>query len=235
MKKQKKHIPNLLTCLNLLSGCVACVAAFDGNFILAGYWVFVGAAFDFSDGFAARKLKSYSSVGKELDSLADMVTFGVAPGVTVFKFLELSLFQFEFTGVSYIPYIAFLLVIFSAIRLAKFNVDKRQTTSFIGLPTPANALFWMSLMVALEKHLLMSIYIPVGIILLVFVFSLLLVAEISMFSLKVNNLSWKGNSLRYILLFCVLTFLLIFGFGGIYLGVITYILLSFGKHLFGNK
>ena len=232
MKKQKRHIPNLLTCLNLLSGCIACVAAFNGNFAWVGYWVFIGATFDFSDGLVARKLKSYSSIGKDLDSLADMVTFGVAPGIAVFKFLELSLFQYEFTGVNFVPYIAFLLVIFSALRLAKFNVDTRQTTSFIGFPTPANALFWVSLLVALEKCLIMNVYIPVGIILLVFVFSFLLIAEIPMFSLKATNLSWKDNSLRYILLFCVLIFLLIFGFGGIYLGIIVYILLSLGKYFF---
>lgn len=230
MKKQKKHIPNLLTCLNLLSGCVACVAAFNGNFAAAGWWVFLGAAFDFFDGFVARCLKSYSPVGKELDSLADMITFGMAPGVVVYKYLELSFSQSEFVCANILPYVAFLLVVFSGLRLAKFNVDERQTSSFLGLPTPANALFWVSLMVGIEKYLPMNIYLPAGVILLVFVFSFLLISEIPMFSLKVSNFSWKDNSLQYILLLCILILLLLFGFAGISLGIILYILLSVGGH-----
>jgi len=146
-----KHIPNILTCLNIVSGCIAVVAALlYGSLEMAACWIIIGAVFDFSDGFAARMLKAYSPIGKDLDSLADVVTFGVAPGVIVFRLL----FEITYVGVpglasnsyQYLPYVAFVIPVFSALRLAKFNIDDRQTTSFIGLPVPAHALFWASIM-----------------------------------------------------------------------------------------
>lgn len=199
-------------------------------------WVVCGALCDFLDGLSARLFNVYSSLGKELDSMADMVTFGLAPAVAVFSFLQLSLFQYDFKYTKYIAGIAFLLTIFSALRLAKFNVDERQTTSFIGLPTPANALFWVSLLIGLEKHMLLNIYIPIGVICLVLVFSFLLVAEIPMFSLKIKSFSWKDNSLVYILLICVIVSMILFGFAGVSLGIIVYIFLSvFSRFATKNK
>ncbi|MDR1698827.1 MAG: CDP-diacylglycerol--serine O-phosphatidyltransferase, partial [Prevotellaceae bacterium] len=133
-----KQIPNTITCLNLLAGCMACVVAFYGEYGLAAYVIALAAVFDFADGFAARFLNAYSPLGKELDSLADMVSFGLAPAIMLFSFLA----QHDFL----LALVAFLLTIFSALRLAKFNIDKRQTDSFIGLPTPANAFFWAFLL-----------------------------------------------------------------------------------------
>ncbi|MCD7972627.1 MAG: CDP-diacylglycerol--serine O-phosphatidyltransferase [Candidatus Azobacteroides sp.] len=226
MRAVTKHIPNFLTCVNLFFGCLACIAAFKGDFWYTFLWVIIGALFDFSDGFAARMLKAYSAMGKELDSLADIITFGMAPAIAVFSFLQLSLFQYEFPYTKYVACIAFLLVIFSALRLAKFNVDERQTSSFIGLPTSANALFWVSLLLGLEKYLLENIYVPIGVILLIIVFSLLMVSEIPMFSLKIKSLSWKENYLQYILIVCMVVLVALFGWGGISLGILIYILLS---------
>ena len=138
-----KHIPNTLTCLNLFSGCLAIIAAYNADFTMASVFIVAGAIFDFFDGMSARMLKAYSPLGKELDSLADMVTFGVAPAMMIFTILRgitncgcMSEFISE-----YIPYLAFVIAAFSALRLAKFNIDERQTSSFIGMPTPANALF----------------------------------------------------------------------------------------------
>ncbi len=231
----KKSIPNIITCLNLFCGCLACIAAFRGDFTFTAIWVIAGSVIDFFDGLAARALHAYSPIGKELDSLADVITFGMAPGIAAFKFLQLSLFQEDDVLIPWfikvLPYIAFLIPIFSALRLAKFNVDDRQTSSFIGLAVPANALFWVGLLSGLERYLLSGIYIPLIIICLVLIFSYLLVSEIPMFSLKVKDLSWKSNKLQYILVICMLIFVIIFRLGGISLGIITYIILS----IVGNR
>ena len=142
----KKHIPNTITSLNLFSGSIAIVMAFEGAYIWVVFWVIIAAIFDFFDGMAARLLNAYSDIGKELDSLADVVSFGVAPAVAVFTLLRNDIIYHESLIFiqPYIPYLAFVIPIFSALRLAKFNIDERQTSSFIGLPTPANALFWIS-------------------------------------------------------------------------------------------
>jgi CDP-diacylglycerol--serine O-phosphatidyltransferase len=135
----KKHIPNFITTLNLFSGCVAVYLAFEGNYQGAFVAILLSAVFDFFDGFAARLLKAYSPMGKELDSLADVVSFGVAPGAMVFSLLATA-------GMNeWLPFIGFLIPVFSGLRLAKFNIDDRQTSSFIGLPVPANAIFWAGL------------------------------------------------------------------------------------------
>ena len=141
-----RNIPNTLTCLNLLSGCLACAAAFAGDYVQAFAFIVVGAAFDFFDGLAARALHVYSVIGKDLDSLADDVTFGVAPGAMVFMLLREMTVHAQPGGLeAWLPYVAFAIPVFSGLRLAKFNNDARQTTSFIGLPVPANALFWGAL------------------------------------------------------------------------------------------
>ena len=135
----KKHIPNSITCLNLISGCIATYWALYGAWDTALMFIIIGAVFDFFDGMSARLLGVSSPIGKELDSLADDITFGLAPSAIIFDFLK--------TGVQHLPwhylaYAAFIMAAFSALRLAKFNLDERQAMGFIGLPTPANALFW---------------------------------------------------------------------------------------------
>lgn len=232
----KKHIPNFLTSMNIFSGCIASVMAFQGNYLWVVIWVVLAAVFDFFDGFSARMLKAYSPIGKELDSLADMVSFGMAPALAVFHLLSYNntigdpTFVIGDTAIyirEAIPYISFLLVIFSGIRLAKFNVDERQTTSFIGLPTPANALFWISVTYGvsrLDEISQLSLFYPI--IILIIVFSLLMPSEIPMFSLKVKSLSWKGNELRYILIAAMFTAIVLWGVLGIAAGIILYIIMS---------
>jgi len=226
----KKHIPNTITCLNLFCGCLACIAAFKGDFTYSAVWIVAGAGFDFFDGLAARLLKAYSPTGKELDSLADVITFGMAPGIAAFTFLQLSLFQEEeIVGsllIKIIPCIAFLIPVFSALRLAKFNIDERQTTSFLGLPVPANALFWAGLLFGMEKYLSAGLYLPLIIIGLILLFSFLLVSEIPMFSLKLKNFSWKENFPQYLLVILTILFILIFRFEGVAFGIVAYIIMS---------
>lgn len=209
----KKHIPNFITTLNVLSGSVAVVFILKGQLTTAVILILLAAVFDFLDGMSARLLKAYSPVGKELDSLADVISFGLAPGLIMYKLLNTSIFNENVipdlqsnltTGQLLIVGTAFLIPVFSALRLAKFNVDERQTSSFIGLPTPANALFMCSLALIQEHgsmpvvdNLILSTPALLGITLL---FSYLLVAEIPMFSLKFKSLSWKSNRVQYIFL-----------------------------------
>ena len=190
----KKHIPNTITCCNLLSGCVAIVFALYGNPEMALLWIVIGAVFDFFDGMSARLLGVSSPIGKELDSLADDVTFGVAPACIVFNFL-VSIPQHFMT---FLPFVAFLIAAFSALRLAKFNLDERQTTSFIGLPTPANALFWGALIVSMGHYLASSPYLVAAVIVMIFISCYLLVAELPLFALKFKHWGWKGNEVKYI-------------------------------------
>ena len=143
----KKHIPNTITCCNLISGCIATYFAFQGDFELALLFIIIGAVFDFFDGMTARLLGVSSPIGKELDSLADDITFGFAPSAIIFGYLctfHIHIFT--------LPFLAFVMAAFSALRLAKFNLDERQALGFIGLPTPANALFWGALIVGLQQH-----------------------------------------------------------------------------------
>src|ERR1700740_2323055 len=142
-KRMKKHLPNAITCANLFSGCIGIVFCFKENLIYAAYAIFLAAIFDFFDGLASRVLQSFSGIGKDLDSLADMVSFGVLPSVIIYE-LFLQAPQIEHVS-TYLNYIAFLIPVFSALRLAKFNIDERQTEIFIGLPTPANAILIASL------------------------------------------------------------------------------------------
>lgn len=222
-----RHIPNTVTCLNLFSGCIACVMAYEAKYELAATFIILSAIFDFFDGMLARALKAYSPLGKELDSLADDVSFGVAPSLIVFSLFREVNYPVFLEGVKeFIPYTAFLIAVFSALRLAKFNIDERQTSSFIGLPTPANALFWASLAVGAHDVLVSECFNAVYLILLVLLFSYLLVAEIPMFSLKFKNFSWKDNKISFIfLLVCIplLIFLRISGFAAI---IAWYIFLS---------
>ena len=206
----KNSIPNFVTCCSLISGCIACIMALRGNLPMATLWIVIAAVFDFGDGFAARSLHAYSPMGKELDSLSDMTApvLGEAAG--------------------YVPYMALVIPVFSGLRLAKFNIDERQTTSFIGMPVPAHALFWASIGYAFHSAVPVdSIGFIAGTIVAAILFSSLLVSEVPMFSLKVKSLAWKGNELRYILVAGAVVFVTLFGVLGIAGTVILYITLSF--------
>ncbi len=223
-----KHIPNTLTSCNLISGCIAIVFALSANYTMALTFIVVGAVFDFFDGMSARLLGVSSPIGKELDSLADVVTFGVAPSSMIYTLLlTLSKSGWNETLAFAIPYVAFVMAAFSALRLAKFNLDERQTTSFIGLPTPANALFWGALVVGNENVFDENSYYIYLLIILVFVSSWLLVAEIPMFALKFKHWGWRDNKVKYVFLISCLPILLIFGISGISVIIAWYICLSF--------
>ena len=188
---------------------------------MALIFIVAGAVFDFFDGMAARLLGVSSPIGKELDSLADVVTFGVAPSAMVFSFL--SSFHIH---VPLVPFLAFVIAAFSALRLAKFNLDERQTMGFIGLPTPANALFWGSLIVGCGNWLHTLPYSAGIILLMVFVSCWLLVSEIPMFALKFKQWGWRGNEIRYLFLLSCIPLLAFFGIAGIAIIVAWYVLLS---------
>ncbi len=216
-------IPNTITCCNLLSGCVASVLALRGETEFATLAIISGAVFDFFDGMSARLLKVSSPIGKELDSLADVVTFGVAPSALLYNFLSTT-YGAEYPCAA-VPFAAFLMAAFSALRLAKFNLDTRQTTSFIGLPTPANALFWGSLLVSGKTWGIEQMN-AWGWILPILLFCWLLVAEIPMFALKFKNLSWADNKVKYLFLVGCIVIIPLLG-KGCFAGIIAwYVLLS---------
>ena len=194
----KKHIPNTITCCNLFSGCIACVMALQGCYTTALLFIVIGAVFDFFDGMVARLLKVSSPLGLQMDSLADDITFGLAPAAIVFSFLgTLSLPALLLPVAEFFPYTAFLIAVFSALRLAKFNIDTRQKSTFLGLPTPANALFWASLVVGYGDFIYGLNYGWLLMIGLVLLSCYLLVADIPMFSLKFKYFAWRANKLRY--------------------------------------
>jgi CDP-diacylglycerol--serine O-phosphatidyltransferase len=234
----KKYIPNSITSLNLLSGCISIALAFEGYLSYAVILIFAAAVFDFLDGMAARVLNAYSNMGKELDSLADLVSFGVAPSVIIFHMMKISLF-----GTVHLPplenldlieilflLIPFTIAILSGIRLAKFNVDERQSESFIGLAVPANALFFVSMYIIsinLTNDLVLDILTnKIFLASLSILFSLLLVAEFPMFSLKVKNLSWNDNKIRYIFIVLSAILLIILHTIAVPAIILLYILLS---------
>ena len=224
-----KHIPNTLTCCNLLSGCMAVIAAFNCEPWHALLWIVSGALFDFCDGLSARLLKAYSPIGKELDSLADLVTFGLAPSVLCFIALKGLSYPCDWLTQFY-PYIGFALVTFAALRLAKFNIDERQTTSFLGLAVPANALFWGGLF-QMDLNAIPAAPWILGV--LVIIFAGLMVSEIPMFSLKFKNLSWSDNKIRFIFLLVSVLILIVLGRQGLSAVIGWYIILSIltkGRH-----
>lgn len=230
----RKHIPNTITCASLAFGFYACILALSGNYKGAMIAIFVASVFDFLDGLAARLLNAYSPVGKDLDSLSDMVSFGVAPGLILFDYIDRMQKTIQWDNLLYgklFLLVAFLIPIFSALRLAKFNNDKRQTSSFIGLPVPANAIFWTSFIYALASgstvfSMIPAFWLLILISLLAMLSSWLLVSEIPMFSLKVKSLAWKGNELRYILVFAAIALVAWLGVSGIAAIIPLYILLS---------
>ena len=222
-----RHIPNAVTCCNLFSGCIASVMAFNENYTLAISFIILGAVFDFFDGMLARLFKVSGPLGKELDSLADDITFGFAPSAIVFSlFKEVHYPDFLLPVADYMPYTAFLISVFSALRLGKFNIDPRQSSSFIGMPTPANALFWGSLTVGAHSFLISDSFNAAYLFILVVIMSLLLVAEIPMFSLKFKSLAWKQNKVSYIFLIVCIPLLAFFKISSFAAIILWYIILS---------
>lgn len=250
------NLANLFTAFNLLSGVISIVLALHGRIDLAPLFILLAFLFDFLDGFIARKMGTSGPLGVQLDSLADMVTFGVAPGMIVMVLMvmdvpafisnhhyELIQFEFNFWLESviagntdyYLPLVALVIPFFSLFRLAKFNIDTRQTTSFLGLPTPAHtALYlsfplvlsydhltikenWNSLWWLFDQHFLLAIAV---------IFSVMLVTELPLFSLKFKSMGWQGNQLRYYFLLISLVFILLFGFWAFSLIVFLYLILS---------
>jgi CDP-diacylglycerol--serine O-phosphatidyltransferase len=231
----KKHIPNAITLLNLLSGSVAAILAVEGQLLIAAALVGLAAVFDFFDGFIARLLHVKSEIGKELDSLADVISFGLTPSVILFYMIRENEWIQSLSGIfSLLPYTALLIAAFSALRLAKFNLDTRQSTSFLGLPTPANAMFIVSLPFfsgnqAIQDAGILSlvagnIYFQLA---LIPVSCYLLVSEIPLFGLKfTNGFSLKANKLKYALLLGSLIAIIVFKWAGIPLIIVLYILIS---------
>ena len=222
----KKHIPNTITCCNLVSGCIATYYAFQSNYLMALLFIIIGAVFDFFDGMTARLLHVSSPIGKELDSLADDITFGFAPSAMVFSFLNSFHIHLPF-----VPFLAFLIAAFSALRLAKFNLDERQALGFIGLPTPANALFWGALIANLNFHRWLEPYMIPNfwlyvILVLIPISCYLLVSEIPMFALKFKTWGWKGNEVKYIFLLTCIPLLYLLGTLGIAAIIAWYVVLS---------
>jgi len=237
--KIKQHIPNAITCCNLLCGCLAIVKAFDGDLVMSAYLVGLAAIFDFFDGFAARLLRVVSPIGKDLDSLADMVTFGVVPGVIMYKLLEIGIITYNLDNNDVpleLSLIAFVITIFSAIRLAIFNNDTRQTSSFIGVPTPAVAIFICSIPLVLQNNNQYLIFInPIFLIVTSIIFSILLVSELPLFALKFKTFGWKGNRTKYIFLGLSLLLLIFLEFVGIPLIILLYIIMSLITHLYMKR
>jgi len=231
----KKQIPNCITALNLLSGIFAIISTYEGTLLWAGFFIALAALFDFFDGLAARLLNVKSDMGKEMDSLADLISFGVAPGFIIYQLMLQSnnlplwiLFNYNIA-----PFLAFFIPVFGAFRLAKFNIDTRQTTSFIGLPIPANALFFASLPFILNASY--SVELPIlqnGIgnywllFGLVFLIGILMLVELPLFALKFSNLSWRDNSFRFVFLGLAIVLLVFLQFAAFPVIILLYIVLS---------
>lgn len=235
----KRQIPNIITLSNLICGTLATWQALQGNLVYAALFIFMGAIFDFFDGMVARLLKVQSAMGKELDSLSDVVTFGVAPGFIVFELLDRTI-PID-TGFGWLKFLALLMPALSSYRLAKFNLDERQTSSFIGLPTPANAMVWAAYGIIISAGgtaqlvpfaffdeavvvALMSNY--VLILVLSILLSVSLVLEVPLFALKFKNFSWTDNKLRYSFLIVDALLLVLLGVYAVPIIILLYVLLS---------
>ena len=238
-----KQIPNIITSLNLLCGCVAIMFAVSGDLVSASFFAFAGIFLDFFDGLAARVLNAQSQVGLQLDSLADVVTSGVLPGIVMVQLLSEALTgnSLEITAIfsttsnntsieSYLPFIGLLIAVASGYRLAKFNVDTRQTTSFIGLPVPANTLLILSLPLILNfqasQQITEVILTPWFLIIITLVSCVLLNAEIPLFGLKFKTWNFKDNAVRYLFLIASILLLVVLKFIAIPIIIFLYILVS---------
>ena len=211
-----RQIPNIITLLNLVCGVLSIKYSFAWNLELAAFLIFLAAIFDFFDGASARLLKVHSEIGKQLDSLADLISFGLAPGIILLQL-------FKKYGVDAdIQFVFLFIPVFSAIRLANFNIDDRQTKEFIGLPTPANGFFWAGLVFVNLESLFPVMTLPI----LCMVMSFLLVSEIKLFSLKFSSLKWQGNQVRILFLLIALILFIRLLFQAIPIIVLLYILIS---------
>ncbi len=233
-----KHLPNALTSGNLVCGCLGIIECFSGHLTTASLLILVAAIFDFFDGFVARAVKANSAMGKELDSLADCVSFGVLPSIMMYHLIiqAMSISNDVFVN-KYIPYLALIMAVFSALRLAKFNIDTRQSDSFIGVPTPANAMLIASFPWLLQQNsvltpFLQNVYVLIAITL---VMSFLLVAELPLIALKFKDFSWKNNQYTYSLVFISLLLLLALQVTAIPLIILVYIGLSVVKTMSTKK
>ncbi len=247
----KNFIPNSITAGNLFFGCLSIVATFDVNLTLWGFdnlsvaaiYIGVAAILDFLDGFTARLLKGENEMGKQLDSLADIVSFGVAPGMIFYALSEEHLI-FNEHFLQFVPllvvisYLPFLIPIFSAVRLAKFNIDKRQSDSFIGIPTPAVALFICSIPFVINhgpefaNQLFTSVWFFIFFPILT---AYLLIAELPLFALKFKHFHWQGNEIRFVFLGICLLLLFLYNYFGISLSFLLYVLLSLINNFRNHK
>jgi CDP-diacylglycerol--serine O-phosphatidyltransferase len=237
----KKHIPNFVTLLNVLCGSIAVLFAVNGHMTATAFFVFLGIFFDFFDGLLARKLKVQSELGLQLDSLADMITSGLVPGIVMFHLLSLTVDDFSlfeptdyltnfFSDIEWLPFVGLLITLASAYRLATFNISTNQSDSFIGLPTPANTLLIISFPLIMEHQnndmmntIILNPWFLIGVTLLS---SFLLNSKMKLIALKFKNWSFKDNAARYLLISLALILLIIFKFAGIPLIIILYILMS---------
>ena len=226
----KQHIPNAITCGNLVSGCLSILFLTHNMPVKAAIMIFVAGLFDFLDGFAARLLHAHSPIGADLDSLSDVVSFGVAPGFIMYWLMSRSfdLPQWRIAGFNVLPCLAFLLPVFSAIRLAKFNIDNTQKTTFRGIPAPGMAIFIASLPLALSQvhHLkdgVLSYWACLGIAL---IFSFMMVSRLRFCSFKMKSAKWKGNEVRWIFLLVTITSFVIFKWISLPFVMMFYVLLS---------
>ncbi|MBR3492823.1 MAG: CDP-alcohol phosphatidyltransferase family protein [Bacteroidales bacterium] len=226
----KQHIPNAITCGNLVSGCLSILFLTHNMPVKAAIMIFVAGLFDFLDGFAARLLHAHSPIGADLDSLSDVVSFGVAPGFIMYWLMSRSfdLPQWCIVGINVLPCLAFLLPVFSAIRLAKFNIDSTQKTTFRGIPAPGMAIFIASLPLALSQvhHLkdgVLSYWACLGITL---IFSFMMVSRLRFFSFKMKSAKWNGNEVRWIFLLVTITSFVIFKWISLPFVMMFYVLLS---------
>jgi CDP-diacylglycerol--serine O-phosphatidyltransferase len=243
----KKHLPNALTLLNLFAGLCALIHAFNGNYAEAFSLVCLGIFFDFWDGFLARALEAQSPIGLQLDSLADMVTSGVVPGLIIYKMLsdiQENQAQYTLTEETYymgvVPYLGFLITLGSCYRLANFNVDERQTDSFIGLPTPANALWICSLPIILEEtggngFIFEFLSNPFVLVIAALLSTFLLNAEIPLFSLKMKSFTWEKSKIQIVFLSLAVVMLAILQFLAIPLIILMYVLVSVVNNKFLSK
>ncbi len=230
LRKIISCIPNTITLLNLLSGCAAIIFAFSHNDVFGPMtgqqwaYVMIGAAalFDFLDGASARALRAYSAIGKELDSLSDLVSFGVAPAVLLLNVM------LEHSFHPWLCYASLFIPAMGALRLAKFNVDTTQTTSFRGLPIPANAIFWIGLCGWIERYSYPGTGVVVVLVALV---SLAMVSDVRMFSLKFKNLDLRENFRRYVIVLAAIAFVVFYGVSGLAWTIVLYVMLSmFTRH-----
>jgi CDP-diacylglycerol---serine O-phosphatidyltransferase len=233
----KRHIPNLITSLNLVSGFIAIIYAVNGNIVTASWLILAAMVFDFFDGFSSRLLNAYSDIGKELDSLADVVSFGVAPALIIFQLLAKSLgadavmiFNSGKIKDALVLLVPVIMPVFGALRLAKFNVDETQTTSFKGLPIPASALAVISIVIALHYSpsgiLISFMNSAAAIIIFTVIISVLMVTRLPLLSLKTSHLRFRGNEGRYLMIVMVVATLSIFGISAAPLVIPLYLLAS---------